>query len=70
MIRHLADICKVDVQLESRVLTVPVLYRCGYFVSFWAILAFLESVSYTFHEAYENRGSSPCRGANSLVSAS
>src|ERR1035437_3343071 len=42
--------------------TVPVLYRCGYFVSFWTLSAFLESVSYTFHEAYENHGSNPCRG--------
>src|ERR1035437_2958236 len=38
--------------------TVPVLYRCGYFVSFWASSAFLESVSYTFHIAYVNRGRS------------
>ena len=29
--------------------TVPVLYRCGYFVPFWAISAFIESVSYTLH---------------------
>src|ERR1017187_5761186 len=43
--------------------TVPVLYRCGYFVSFWAISAFLESASYTLYKTYVNRGSNPCRGA-------
>jgi len=40
------------------------LYRWVYFVSLSAISAFLESTSYTFHEAYVNRGSNPCRGAN------
>ena len=44
--------------------TVPMLYRWGYFVSLSAISAFLESASYTFHKAYVNRGSNPCRGAN------
>jgi hypothetical protein len=44
--------------------TVPMLYRRGYFVSISAISAFLESASYTFHKAYVNRGSNPCRGAN------
>jgi hypothetical protein len=44
--------------------TVPMLYRCGYFVPFWAISAFLESANYTFHKASMNRGSNSCRGAS------
>ncbi len=44
------------------------LYRWGYFVSLSAISTFLESASYTFHNAYVNRGSNPCRGAKTSVS--